>query len=61
VFKTREWIERVRVLGLPSAPVSVTTASGNALGFSYNDKTSVLDLKKPAANVLDNAEFTIQL
>lgn len=58
---TREWIERVRVLGLPAAPVSVTTATGNTLDFSFNEKTGVLDVKKPAGNVLDDVDFTIQL
>lgn len=58
---SKEWIERVRILGFPRPPTSVLSSSGARLDFDYNAKSLVLDVKKPTANVAQDFSFVISV
>ena len=58
---TKEWVERIVVLGFPKNAKSVTTSEGVKLGFDYNQSDKVLTIKKPAANVAADFSFTITI
>lgn len=60
-YTTREWIERITVLGMPSKPSSITASDGSALAFVYDAAKKSLVVKKPSANVLVDFDFTVAL
>jgi hypothetical protein len=56
---TKEWVERIKVLGFPAQPTKVVTGSGSPVEFTYNAQTSTLVIKKPMASVMGPAEIII--
>eukprot|EP00036_Acanthoecidae_sp_10tr_P011152 CAMPEP_0182925880 /NCGR_PEP_ID=MMETSP0105_2-20130417/10710_1 /TAXON_ID=81532 ORGANISM="Acanthoeca-like sp., Strain 10tr" /NCGR_SAMPLE_ID=MMETSP0105_2 /ASSEMBLY_ACC=CAM_ASM_000205 /LENGTH=901 /DNA_ID=CAMNT_0025063749 /DNA_START=26 /DNA_END=2731 /DNA_ORIENTATION=+ len=56
---TPEWVERVRIMGIPLRPSAVTGSDGAALEFAYDETKSVLVVKKPFDTVTASASFTI--
>ncbi|XP_070181942.1 neutral alpha-glucosidase AB-like isoform X2 [Littorina saxatilis] len=61
-FTTKEWLERVIVVGLPHEPRKVTlhqSGQTKELIFTYDSTTHVLIIRKPGVNILQN--WTISL
>ena len=46
-------VEKIVVVGMESAPLSVTAKDGSKLGFEYDESTHVLTVKKPIADIFD--------
>lgn len=58
-FETKEWVERVNVMGFPFKPSAVQLGV-ETLGFSYDNASNMLTIKKPALS-LSNFGVTITL
>jgi len=58
-YTTREWIERIIVLGFPSEPKSVQAADGSEFGFRYDGAKSTLEIKKPSSNVNQDVDIAV--
>eukprot|EP00038_Savillea_parva_P017834 m.21687 g.21687 ORF g.21687 m.21687 type:complete len:916 (+) comp3915_c1_seq1:17-2764(+) len=56
---TVEWVERLRIMGFPAQPTSITDKSGASIAFTYDAGKQLLVVKKPLASVTRNAELTI--
>jgi alpha 1,3-glucosidase len=62
-YKTKEWLERIIVLGLQSKPRRITMkdASGTKdLGFSFSDTTMSLTIRKPGCNIGEDFIITLE-
>jgi len=59
-YATREWVERINVVGFPFKPAAITTEGGAAVAFDYAAASRSLTIKKPSATLADFA-ITITL
>jgi len=61
-YATREWVERINVVGFPFQPTAVTAgAGGAAVAFEYAAATKTLTIKKPHHAALADFALTITL
>jgi alpha 1,3-glucosidase len=60
-YETKEWLERVIVLGVPSKPksINIETEVTEPLEYKYDSATKVLVIRKPGVNIAQ--DFTIRL
>jgi alpha 1,3-glucosidase len=59
-YATREWVEKINVVGFPFQPASVASAAGGAVEFEFAAASKTLTIKKPSA-VLGAFSLTITL
>ncbi|ESO91975.1 hypothetical protein LOTGIDRAFT_217135 [Lottia gigantea] len=57
-FNTREWIEKIIIVGFPNEPKKITIANSSGensriLGFQYNENNKSLTIRKPGDNIAD--------
>eukprot|EP00035_Acanthoeca_spectabilis_P021200 m.436923 g.436923 ORF g.436923 m.436923 type:complete len:902 (-) comp18037_c0_seq1:24-2729(-) len=55
---TREWVERIRIMGFPSNPTAASVG-GAAVDFQYDAAKQTLTIKKPFSTITLNSELTI--
>ncbi|XP_071162739.1 neutral alpha-glucosidase AB-like isoform X2 [Mytilus edulis] len=62
VFETKEWIERILILGVLKKPNGVAIKIGNQqqqLAFGYDPNTSLLAIKKPGTKLQEDFVITL--